>query len=158
MIIYTDNYIIRNLTNCDTKSFYELAHDKLVKKYVPYSYCKDYNMAKENMSYYIKGDCKNDFYLAILKSDELIGSIIATKLDSSTLDVCTLVLSKWRGKGVMTEAMNGFIKWLKENTLYLNLNMVVEKSNIASIKQILKINGKLYNSDSKKNFYRILIR
>lgn len=160
MIICTDNYKMRNLKSKDAKGFYELAHDSSVKKYVPYAYCESYESAEELMSYYEGGDCKNGFYLGIFKENDLIGSIIANKVNQDTLEICTLVLYQWRGKGVMTEAMNGFIKWLGQNTSYQKLNFAVEKTNVQSIKQVEKLKGELYSESFVKNhnFYRVFIR
>lgn len=160
MIIYTDNYLIRNFKAEDAERFYRLAHDADVKKYVPYAYCEDYETAEELMSYYEKGDCKNDFYLGIFRESDLIGSIIANKVNIDTLEICTLVSYHWRNKGVMTEAMNGFIKWLSENTTYQKLKLVVEKTNTASLKQVEKLNAELENKDffDKVKVYQIFLR
>lgn len=158
MIICTDNYVVRNFTVEDTRAFYELTHESLVKKYVPYAYCENYEMAEELIGYYVKGDCVNDFYLAIVKDEKIIGSIIANKMYDNALEVSAIVSSEHRNKGVMTETMNGFIKWLEQNTSYQKIRLVVEKENIASIKQVEKMKGELYNDNDLRNFYQILIR
>ena len=64
MEIMAGEYRLRQFTADDINSFYELAHDELVKKYVPFVYPRNLEDAKEMVKNYLDGDCKNDFYFS----------------------------------------------------------------------------------------------
>lgn len=161
MIIHAGSYILRSFeyTEKDIKNFYEISHDTEVKKYVPYAYSKNYDEAKETVEAYSEGDCKNDFYLCIQdKNGEVVGAIIAVRMITTVLDVSVLIATKHRGKGIMKIAMNSFIIWLKSNTNYTQLSLVIEESNNSSKRLAEKIGAEIVKEFPNNKKYQIRIR
>lgn len=158
MVIQAGEYKLRSFNENDILSFYSVAHDELVKKYVPYAYPKDIEEAKELAFYYSRGDLKNDFYLVIQKEDIFIGMIIAVRTIEKSLDVSAFISKDFRGKGIMTIAMNSFIKWLHDNTDYEVLLMNINRENVASNHQIKKIGGVFKKIHGNDNIYEVSIR
>lgn len=142
----------------DEVQYYELAHDQMVKKYVPYAYPIDRKAAKEIVQVYSNGDSKNDFYLLIRDKQNFIGMIIAVRTTAKVLDTSAFLIPEYRNKGIMTIVMQAFIKWLSENTAYEELIMLIEKNNIASNIQIKKIGG-VFQSLYKNNYvYKVFLK
>ena len=158
MIIQAGEYELRPFKKDDAINFFNLAHDELVKKYVPYAYPKNIEEANKMVQDYLKGDLKNDFYLLIEQNEILIGMIIAVRYSKKTLDTSAFIAKNFRGKGIMTIAMKSFIKWLYDNTDYENLIMFIEKENIASNCQIKKIGGVHISKYENNNVYSVTIR
>ena len=129
MIIHTANCKLRPFESDDVDNFYAMVHDDVIKEYVPYVYCKNRHDAKISVQDYMNGDCKNDFYLVIVKDDIIVGCIIAVRTKELTLDVSVCVNKRDRGKGIMLEALEGFILWLKTYTEYQNLEMTININN-----------------------------
>lgn len=158
MKIQADEYELRVFKKEDAISFYNLANDELVKKYVSYAYPEDIKDAEEMVSDYAAGDLKNDFYFLIQKNETLIGMIIAVRTFEKDLETSAFIAKEFRGKGIMTSVMKSFLKWLYENTDYENLIMVIDKDNIASNCQIKKIGGIFEKEYKDKNVYKVAIR
>ena len=158
MIIYADRFRLRPCKESDTNSFFKIAHEELVKKYVPYAYPETLEDAKNLVECYSKGDLKNDFYLLIKKGEVPFGAIIAIRTYPLTLDVSTIVLDGYRGKGIMTTAMNGFIDWIKKNTNYRNIVMIINKENVASRRMAKKIGAVLAAEGETDNAYEVVLR
>lgn len=161
MIIHAGKYILRSFeyTEKDIRSFYEISHDAKVKKYVPYTYSKNYDDAKETVKAYSGGDCKNDFYLCIQdKTGTVVGAIIAIRMITTVLDVSVLIATNYRGKGIMQIAMNSFITWLKKNTKYTQLSLVIEKSNNSSKRLAEKIGAEIVGELPNNRKYKIRIK
>ena len=156
MIIYTSSCKIRSFESSDVEEFYSLVHEDIIEKYVRYMYCKNLAHAQEFVNDYIQGDCKNEFYLVIEKEGNIVGCIIALKIKESILDVAVCLGKNFRGQGIMKEAMEGFITWLKENTEYYRLDIAINKNNTSSLKLIDKIGAELYRFERDNYFYHIL--
>ncbi len=135
MIIHTKNYTLRSFTPNDATEFFHMVNgDEVIEEYVPYSYVNTMEEACENVEDYSNGDCKNDFYLLIEKNGKMVGAIIAVRMIGMTLDTSLLVFKKYRGKGIMSEALTAFIQWLKKSTQYESLVLVIRNDNLPSIK------------------------
>ena len=161
MIIHAGNYILRSFSCAerDVKSFYEISHNPEVQMYVPYAYSQNYADARETVKVYSEGDCKNDFYLCIQDQNETaVGVIIAIRMYTTILDVSVLVTTEHRGKGIMKIAMNSFITWLKENTNYTHLSLVIEKSNSSSKRLATKIGAEVVEEFQHNIKYQIRIK
>lgn len=158
MIIQAVEYELRSFREDDVMAFYDLAHDELVKRYVPYAYPKTLEEAYEMVEDYVKGDCENDFYLLIQYNESLIGMIIAVRIKWRTLEVSAFIAPKYRGKGIMTTAMKAFIKWLSDNTDYKQLVMFIEEENSTSNCQIRKIGGICSHVYEQYNVYTVTIK
>lgn len=158
MIIYTANLTIRKFKAGDEEEFYSLAHEEAVKEYVRYAYCKNLAQAKESVDDYIQGNCRDDFYLAVEKEGKMVGCIIAIRIKKTILDVSVLMGEKFRGQGIMKEAMKGFIEWLKENTKYCNLSIAIKQTNKSSLRLASKIGAEAYGIANDTYFLRIPLR
>lgn len=156
MIILTPQYKLRTFEKNDIDEFFLMVHDELIAKYVKYVYCKNRHDARLAILDYMKGDCKNDFYLLIEKDGKLVGCIVAVKIKDFTLDLSYCVKEGYRGKGIMLEALNAFFEWLKANTEYKYLNAMVSIYNDSSIRLIEKIEGvSCYRQKNDNSYYRI---
>lgn len=158
MIIQAKQQTLRTFGHYDALAFYRLSHDEEVKKYVPYAYTEDLKEAEEMVEYYSEGDCKNDFYLIIEEDEAMVGVIIAVRTIKNTLEVSAFVSKHFRGRGIMTKAMETFKEWLSKNTNYEKLVMCIEKENVASNCQIRKIGGKFVETLENNNVYEIVIK
>lgn len=158
MEIQAGEYKLRSFTEDDAINFYYLAHDEIVRKYVPYAYPKNIKYAHEMVKDYVKGDCINDFYMLIQHNKDLVGMIIAVKIKWRTLEVSAFISPEYRGKGIMTIAMKSFKKWLSDNTEYERLLMFIEEENIASNCQIKKIGGAFSHVYEKYNVYKVAVK
>lgn len=157
MIIYGERCSLRTFFKSDWKVFYSIAHEESVKAYVPYAYPNDIIEAKEMTTVYSEGDLKNDFYLLIEYDQKVVGVIIAIKTMGNFLDTSAFIAKPYRSKGLMTDAMKLFIKWLSENTEYEELHMDIEMENKASNRQILKIGGEKISTVAIFNTYSVKI-
>ena len=103
--------------------------------------------------------CKNDFYLCIQdKTGTVVGAIIAIRMITTVLDVSVLIATNYRGKGIMQIAMNSFITWLKKNTKYTQLSLVIEKSNNSSKRLAEKIGAEIVGELPNNRKYKIIIK
>ena len=110
------------------------------------------------MDDYIQGNCRDDFYLAVEKEGKMVGCIIAIRIKKTILDVSVLMGKKFRGQGIMKEAMEGFIEWLKENTKYCNLSIAIKQTNKSSLRLASKIGAEAYGIANDTCFLRIPLR
>ena len=60
--------------------------------------------------------------------------------------------------GIMTDAMNTFVKWIKENTNYKKLVMTIDLKNVASNHQIKKNGGIFMMEKDSYNVYNVFVR
>ena len=84
--------------------------------------------------------------------------IIAVKINNKVLEISAFVAKEFRGKGIMTIVMNSFINYLKQNTDYEKLMMIIDKENIASNCQIKKIGGNFIKECQNNNVYEVLLK
>ena len=159
MIIHAeDGYVLRSFTKQDAEDFFELSHnDSLIQDFVPYAYPNDIKEAVKMIEAYSNGDCKNDFYLVIEKEKQMVGIIIAVRTIRLNLDTSAVIFKQYRNNGIMTIAMNAFIKWLKENTNYEKLCLSINKRNKASIHQSQKIGAIIEKEQSDSLLLNIIL-
>lgn len=143
MIIQGNRCMLRPFNICDAGAFYNMVkNDEVVERFVPYVYQSDIEEAEDTVyECYSKGDLKNDFYLVIECDGEEVGCIVAVRTIGMCLDTSALLAKEYRGKGLMADAMLAFIKWLRTNTDYNELEMKINAENEASIRLIKKIGG-----------------
>ncbi|MCR5147246.1 MAG: GNAT family N-acetyltransferase [Clostridia bacterium] len=159
MTIHAQNCTLRSFTLDDVSAFFYMTHnDEKIKKYVPSAFPKDFLDAYEIVDVYSQGDCKNDFYLAIERGKVLLGFIISVRMCNMSLDTSAVIFKQYRGKGIMTQAINVFKNWLKENTEYKTLSLQIRKDNKISLHQSKKCGAKLKCEDEHTYFMRIHIR
>ncbi|MBR2587994.1 MAG: GNAT family N-acetyltransferase [Bacilli bacterium] len=158
MIIQTGKYILRNFTKSDVKDFFNMVNgDEIIEDYVPYAYVHNMQEAFENVKEYTQGDCKNDFYLVIEKKGKMVGAIIAQRTIGKTLDTSIFISKKYRGKGIMTESLEAFVQWLRKNTNYEAIFLVIRNDNSASIRLAQKCGAVLQREIEEDKVYRIIL-
>lgn len=158
MVIQGNRCLLRPIDICDTSIFYAMAHEDVVKRFVPYAYPEDIEEADEMVYHYSKGDLKNDFYLMIESAGERVGCIIAVRTIEKTLDTSVFLAKEYRGRGIMTDAMLTFTDWLRKNTDYKELIMTIDAENTASNRQIKKIGGDFVKQYCNNEIYKISLR
>lgn len=158
MIIQSNKITLRSFNLEDAYEFYEMVHnDSAIEKYVPYAYVHNMTETIENIYYYAQGNCINDFYLVIEIENVMVGAIIAVGTFPTTLDLSLIISKRYRGQGIMRDALEIFIKWLKSNTSYKRLSLVIKNDNLASINLARKFNIKLANEGSDSRTYILSI-
>ena len=158
MIIHAGEYRLRSFTLCDVEEFYRIAHEPKVKQYVMFAYPENVEECFSTVAIYSRGDCINDFYLAIEKENIMVGSIIAVRMEGKVLDVSEIISKEFRGQGIMTIAMKAFVEWLKDNTQYEELSFEIEENNVSSLRQAAKHNTILRKEHDGYKNYRLKIR
>ena len=159
MIIHADNYFLRNIEIDDAEEFFNMTHDdEDVKKYVPSSYPTDMEDAYELIEIYSKSNFVNEFYFAIESFGKMVGVLVASKLRLQILEVSAIIFKPYRNKGIMTVVLKTFKEWLKNNTDYRVLNLVIRKDNLASLQQAKKCGAVLHNEDEEHCFFKIYLK
>ena len=155
MIIEEQGLILRPFTLEDVNEFYLIAHDRAVKDFVPYAYCKTHRKARELIENYVTYDCVNDFYLAICQADtgKMIGAIMAYRIiNSKVLDVSYLIGAEYRHKGYMLKALTIFISAIAHASDFEGLRFFVNPYNQDSM-AIMWALGIVDNGDEMIYFY-----
>lgn len=137
----SENFVIRNIESKDKDAVFRICNDNLVKEYVPSYYCETATEVKELMKTFVKGDCKNDFYLIVYFNRRKVALLAANRIVKNSLDVSLIVDFKFRQRGFSVEIMKAFKKWLKENTDYEYLTLIIQKTNINSLESAKKLNS-----------------
>ena len=158
MIIHTNKYTLRSFTNSDVKEFFEMINgDETIEDYVPYAYVHNMQEATENVEDYVMGDCINDFYLVIERNKKMVGTIIAVRTIGMTLDVSIIISKKYRGKGIMKEALEAFVQWLRTNTKYEAIMLVISDDNESSIRLAQKCGAIMEKEIEENKVYKIIL-
>ena len=155
MSIKSPEVLLRPFTLDDVDAFYQIAHNREVKQFVPYAYTGFRRTAKELIRNYITYDFTNDFYYAICKSDtnELIGAILAYRLpNTKILDTSYFIGKEHRGKSYMMKALRLFISHIAKETNYDYLRFVVSPYNKISLGIMFEL-GLADNGDEMVYFY-----
>ncbi len=140
MIIRIDDKLrLRSFEEADYKSYYEIAHEKAVRKYLVGAYVKTMDDAKDIVKIFSNGDLKNDFYLLVELNEIPIGAISAVRTVESSLEVSAFLSTEYRCQGIMTASMDAFIEYLENYTSYEVLYFTVKKKNLVSNRQIQKL-------------------
>lgn len=120
----------------DLDEYFEIiSNDDLLKKFVPGACPSTLQGAARLLSHYVSCDFNNSFSIIIKNKQtlQIIGSLQAYKISSTTLHVSYLLGEKFRNKGFMKEALGSFIDYiLQSNKAYSSFRFTIEKDNIAS--------------------------
>lgn len=158
-MVESERLLIRPFEIADTKEYYQMTRDPLIRKYVPFA-CENTLAETYNTidMFYSHGDCVSDFYLVLeeKQTHKIVGAIIATAIKTTplTLDVCILTDVNARRKGFMFEALSAFKDALPKST---ELIFVVDKKNDASKNTVTKLPGiveKPFKGNQKELLYQ----
>ena len=151
MIIETQRLRLRPFEMEDAVWFFEVAKGDEVKRYLVGAYCRSLEEAKNNIKfYYSKADFIHGFYFVIeqKKSHKRVGFLDITQDFEGKLDVAMLTDRKYRGKGYIVEAVNGFVKGFSERVSKKILEFCIDRENEASLKAVKKMEGIAEKTDS----------
>ncbi len=158
MIIHSNKITLRSFSGEDAYDFYKMVYnDSTIEKYIPYAYVHNVTEAVETIEVYEKGDCVNDFYLAIEIDNTMVGAILAVRTFPTTLDVSLMISEKYRGQEIMKDSLKMFVDWLCNNSKYKTLMFMVKNDNVSSIKLVEKFNVKLMRKDETSRTYLLYI-
>lgn len=144
IIAETKRLVLKSFEMRDSSEYHTVISDDAIRKYVPYASTYTFRGTKTLVYHYCLGDFINDFYVVIKEKedDKIVGAIIATKVASTTLEVCYLTAQSCRGKGYMKEALTAFKDYIFEETDFLCMHFTIENENLASNNLIKSIGAK----------------
>ena len=166
--IETDRLILRNFTYDDKNEFYSITRDIKLYETLPEDHMYSMDEISEIIDWFISQYNNNSiknipkFPLAIIlkEGNKLIGNIGIGQYsdDKSKMEIFYFINSEFWNNGYVSEAVDVFLKYVKENDLVTSLIGAVVPNNIASIKILLK-NGfvKINCKDShNRDIYKII--
>ncbi len=142
-VLKTENFVIRAFEEKDLEIFTRYRSQEVVAKYqswTSYTY-QDAVELFESMDYSTFGNEGNWYQLAIssLDSDELVGDLAVHFIDQKQLEVGFTVSPEYQAKGVATEAVSSFLRYVFGE---LNKHRVVattDVKNVASYRLLEKL-------------------
>jgi len=168
--VETDRLILRNFTYEDKNEFYSITRDTKLYETLPEDHMYSMKEISEIIDWFISQYDNNSlknipkFPLAIIlkEGNKLIGNIGIGHYsnDKSKMEIFYFINSEYWNKGYVSEAVDVFLKYVKENNLATSLIGAVVPNNTASIKILLK-NGfvKINCKDSNnRNIYELKIK
>jgi len=167
--IETDRLILRNFTYDDKNEFYSITRDTKLYETLPEDHMYSMNEISEIIDWFIRQYDNNSlenipkFPLAIIlkEGNKLIGNIGIGHYsdDKSKMEIFYFINSEYWNKGYASEAVNVFLKYVKNNNLATSLIGAVVPYNTASIKILTKNRFKKSNcKDShNRNVYELKI-
>jgi len=170
VVIETDRLILRNFTYKDKNEFYSITRDIKLYETLPEDHMYSIDEISEIIDWFISQYDNNSlenitkFPLAIIlkESNKLIGNIGIGQYsnDKSKMEIFYFINSEYWNKGYVSEAVDVFLKYVKENNLATSLIGAVVSHNIASIKILLKNRfNKINCIDShNRNIYELKIK
>lgn len=155
MVLEGKRIILRPFKKEDSVDYFKVSSEKSIKKYLPYASANTLKECDDLVNNYSTMDFINDFYFVIeeKQTHQIIGSLLAFRRLSTSLEICYLIGNEYRGKEYCVESLNIFIEYLKQHTIYKTLLFDVCKSNISSLTIMKKINAKIHEvSESSINY------
>lgn len=139
----TDSFVLRKLKDSDKKDLLEVLNDSSVQHYIPGLF----SSTLEDLHHiYILSNLNNTLLLVIedISSKKVIGVILA-HIDSDLLGYVSYVVHKdFRGKGVMSEALKIFIRYVYINKLARCIQFSVNFNNKSSLQVMNKLHIPFY--------------
>lgn len=132
ILFETERLIVRQWELSDAPALYEYASDPEVMDFMPFPIYTSMEMADERMrdrqEIYAKHELGDDVDWAICEKEnpqKAIGSIGTSKwhFDRGVIEFGYLMNKKYQGKGYMTEAVIGLLKYLKANAGSVGMNL-----------------------------------
>ncbi|MEG9861358.1 MAG: GNAT family N-acetyltransferase [Parvularculales bacterium] len=134
--IRTDRLVLKKLGHADKERLVNLIGDFRVSKNlssVPYPYTLD------DADKWLEIVNNDKFSLNIFLNNNLVGGIGLTPRDNGFYELGYWLGVDYWGQGYATEAVRGFLDYLKTNTTFRKLKACVLSENIASAKLLKKI-------------------
>lgn len=144
----------------DVQEYSDILNDPEIKLYLPYPAASTKKKEiKRIFNDFLCCDFKNQFSFKITEkeSHKIIGSIIAFRLSSCSLDVSYLIGKDYRNKGYMTEALLGFSRYILNDVpdIYHYLQFTVENDNRPSQEVLKKCDAQQYRKLLSSVVWRI---
>lgn len=139
----TDSFVLRPLKDSDKEDLLEVLNDPGVKKYIPGLF----SSTLEDLHHiYILSNLNNTLLLVIedINSEKVIGMFLAHINSDFLCDISYVLHRNYRNKGIMTEALKIFIKYVYENKLARCIHFLVDLNNKSSIQLMRKLNIPFY--------------
>ena len=148
ILLETNRLILRNFNNEDKNEFFKITRDPLIYETLPEDHMYSKNEISEIIDWFIHQYNMNSlgnilkFPLAIILKNEqiLIGDIGIGQysMDKSKMEILYFINSKYWNKKYMTEALDVFLKYVKDHKLVSSLIGTIVPKNIASSKLLIK--------------------
>jgi len=140
----TKTFILEEPKESDKKGILSVLNDYSVCRYVHGLY---FETIAELRHLFILANLHNSILLVVKskKSKKVIGVIFAYINPDFSASISYAMHSKFRGKGIMPEALKLFIRHLYEHKLSKEIDFYVNMSNTSSIRVMEKLNIPFYD-------------
>lgn len=142
-VLKTENYVIRAFERKDLETFTRYRSQEVVAKYqswTSYTYLDAVELF-ESMDYSTFGSEGNWYQLAIssIDSDELLGDLAVHFIDQEQIEIGFTVCPEQQGKGVATEAVSSFIRYVFGELYKHRVVAITDADNTASYRLLEKL-------------------
>ena len=167
ILIETDRLILRNFTLKDKNEFFSITRDPKIYETLPEDHMYSFDEISDIIDWFINQYDKNTleniqkFPLAIILKDKqkLIGNIGIGQYyaDKTKMEIFYFINSKYWNNGYVSEAIDEFLDYVKNNKLVSTLFGSVVQGNIASIKILIKNGFKKieYKDEYNRDYYEL---
>jgi len=142
-VLKTESFVIRAFEEKDLAPFTHYRSQEAVSKYQSWTnyFYQDAVELFESMDYSTFGSegCWYQLAISTLDSDELVGDLAVHFIDQEQIEVGFTICPEYQGKGVATEAVSSFIRYVFAE---LNKHRVVattDAQNVASYRLLEKL-------------------
>jgi len=134
MVLKGDRILLRPFKKEDVTAYLSITNDLEIKKFLPFTSPDNLGECIELIENYYNLDFINDFYFAIeeLETHQLIGGLLSFRTTTFVLDTSYFIAKDYRGNGLILEALQVFINYLSENTVYKTLFFMINHNNLSS--------------------------
>jgi Acetyltransferases, including N-acetylases of ribosomal proteins len=165
----TERLVLRNFRNEDKQEFYSIIQDPQLYKTLPEDHM--YNLEEVNniVNWFIYrydqntlGDiAKFPLVISLKENNQIIGDIGIGNYfkDKTATEVFYFINSTYWNKGYVSEAMEVFMKYIRENKLAKRLIANIVQGNVASEKILIKNGFKYFDHkyDDERIFYELIM-
>lgn len=139
--LITKRLILRPFEKTDIDELFEIIQDENVKAFLPGLYTTSKKELKKTLDIYVKGDFKNDIYLAITEKStgKVIGGIVLVRVCTTNMEISYFLAKEKREMGLMLEAVSAFMHWYAKSGITDTIFFAVSKFNNASLRLCAKM-------------------
>jgi RimJ/RimL family protein N-acetyltransferase len=166
VFLETDRLILRNFTNEDKNEFYSITRDPEIYETLPEDHMYSMDEISEIIDWFVYQYDNNrlddipKFPLGKILKDEqkMIGNIGIGhySYDKSKMEIFYFINSKYWNKRYASEAVEIFLKYVKDNKLVSSLIGAVVPQNTASSKILIKNGLKKIGYENNKEVYELI--
>ncbi len=155
-IFETERLIVREWELKDKEDLYEYASDPVVTKYLTFPTYTSMQNAIDRINYlnekYQTDSLVQDYAIQLKSEDKVIGAISVVNYSAEAEGIAEIGYcqnQKYFGRGFMTEALKGYIKYLFENNLAKRIQAKHDVENIKS-GNVMKRGGMTFEGIRRK--------